>query len=232
MRRHIIYIIYEDKLPIKVPNQIKISEKLRNGTPLTKELDRELFNLIHGSLGTKIQIAKRSMEELKAIGDKMGPKRVEGGRIAINTNEFLNFNRELDIFLFELYSVFDVFSREIDLILGPWINKWSNFSSIKNELEKNMRDDEITNRTIEVWDSDWFTYLRKLRNRITHRYGIVFSTLGPSTTFYLPDDPDTYPSLNNRMIKVIPWCQLVLENSLSYINELSGLLGLRIFSDW
>jgi len=229
-----IYLIYEDALPPKLPQHVKVSEKLRAGEEFKKVVNRDLFILVHGSLGIKIQIVKTSMERLRQIADRMGPKIVDEKTIALNPREFPNFLKELDIFLFELYSVFDFFSREVDLVLGPWLNERSDFGRIKKELEIKMPQDEITKRTVQLWESDWFDYFRKLRNRITHRFGVVLSSfIYPSSTIlYLPDSPNTYPSKIDKKLEVMPNCQLWLENSLSFMNEITGLLGARVFKNW
>ena len=97
-----------------------------------------------------------------------------------------------------------------------------------NEVVEN---DTIKNVIGEMLNSEWFDYFHKLRIRITHRLAIVLSSR--NNEFFFPDNPlSTFPKNNLKKIKVIPNCQLWLEKSLTYVDEISGFLGMRIFSNW
>ena len=217
-------------------NRKKFADKMKEGKSLELQIDRKLFEFVFGSTGLKINFAKESLPRLTELKERMGPfvEDRENGKkqFTVSMPHYFKFLRELDSFVFELYGSLDFFSREIDLVLGLGLDeRRCSFSRIKKVLENRTGDDDIKNAILEMWDSEWFRYFHALRNRLTHRIGLVLSSRNDE--FFFPDDPlSPFPETNLKEMKLIPNCRLWLEKCLSYVDEISGFIGARVFSDW
>ena len=227
---------FKSDVPPVMPNRRKIVDKLKRGQQVAPEINRELFEFVFGSTGLKINFAKESFQRLRELEKylELLAKDIVNGKTEKTPNErkYFDFLCELDFFIFELYGSLDFFSREINFVLDLGLNERDcNLYGIKNVLETRIKNDDIKNVISEMLNSEWFDYFHKLRRRITHRLGIVLSSR--NYEFFFPDNPlSTFPETNLKEMKVIPNCQLWLEKSLTYVDEISGFLGMRIFSNW
>lgn len=229
----VVAILFSSEL--SRPNRRKMMEKLIAGEPLIKtEVDNLSLLMISGSVGIKIQFAEKSLTKLRDIKNKMGPFYPSHGKIQLFAPVFRDFLKEFDSFIFELYSVLDVFSWEINMTLGPWIKdpRRIYFSRVKNELKSKLPNDEITLCVDQLWKADWFQYFHDIRTRITHRVGIDLTSITPGTEMYLPDEPYTFPSTVSQRKEVLKEAGIWLDNLSSFIDEVTGLLGVRLFVNW
>ena len=219
-------------LPPVMPNRRKFTDKLKSGQQFEPKINRELFEFVFGSTGLKINFAKESFQRLRELEKylELLAKDIVNGKTEKTPNErkYFDFLCELDFFIFELYGSLDFFSREINFVLELGLKEQECNLFRINEVVEN---DTIKNVIGEMLNSEWFDYFHKLRIRITHRLAIVLSSR--NNEFFFPDNPlSTFPKNNLKKIKVIPNCQLWLEKSLTYVDEISGFLGMRIFSNW
>lgn len=175
-------MIFKSDLPPVMPNRRKFADRIKSGQSFEIEMiNRELFEFVFGSTGLKINFAKESLPKLKELEKNTGlfvKTRGNGKmKITVNMPQYFEFLRELDSFIFELHGSLDFFSREIDLVLGLGLKEWEcSFRRIKEVLETRIGNDDIKNAILEMWKSEWFKYFHALRNRITHRIGLILSS--------------------------------------------------------
>lgn len=227
-----IAIILSSDLPPAIPVFHKMSSKIKaqldqNAVP--KRYER-LYD-IHGSVGLKAIFIKESLKKIKYHKQNFGPF-TNGHQITFKGVEVPNLVKEIDSLIFELSSMLDFFSRELDLILDPWFGKDSAIWKIYKKCIKECSHDPLAKRLIDVVQSDWYPYFRKMRNRITHRLPITISTYGSEA--YFPDNPssdDLFPGTSKRF-SLIGTCERWVNDVLDYINDSTKEIGRRVFSDW
>lgn len=226
----------ESDLPPAMPNRKKFRTLLSSTRELGRVISSEQLRDATASTTLKIRFAKESFYQISKIDVRFTAKMLNSEdipelKIKLNLGEYYRLIRELDSFVFELYGSFDYFSNEINLGLGLGLESGHcSFSQVKNIMETAKSDNGLRQLTIETWHSDWFEYLRKLRNRLTHRNSIIicFST----SEFFFPDDPLSEPDFIDRQMKLVPTCCFWLEQSLDYIEEATAYLGEKMFSEW
>ena len=238
------HIPRERKKGPQTPNFRKLSVLLRSKTPPKKTIDRESVMLQHGAVGTKmIFVCEYILCELERLNGELKAWRDEGV-VYIDPRKFYDNIFTLDVYVFELYSIFDYIALEIGQILQLKkktrkngmvdIEYFSDLSHRKLTHGKNFGQTTqvIQQKAKKLESQPWFKYFRKLRNRIVHRLPISFKALvyGESFEFpFLPDDPLDPNSPSEKRLNPLKECQKWLKETFSFIDEISNDLGRELF---
>jgi hypothetical protein len=133
--------------------------------------------------------------------------------------------REIDNLIFELGSILDFFSREINLAFNLEIPLRSvGFSKVVRTCEKKIPDERITETVTEFHNLELHKYFRKMRNRITHRLPFVIK--GMNDQIYFPDNPndDNIFPKTDLMIDIYQTCRDWLHEILEFVDTSSVLV--------
>jgi len=220
----------------QTPNFRKLSVMLRSKTPTKIPINRESVMLQHGAVGTKMIFVCDILDNLKRFSGKLKAWR-DGGVVYIETKKFYDFIFTLDIYVFELYSIFDYLALEIGEILQLEKKTRKDMVNIKyftNLKEKGFYQNThmIRQKAERLENQTWFNYFHNLRNRIVHRLPISLKALvyGESFEFpFLPDDPSDPNSPSEKKLNPLKECQKWLKEVFSFVDEISNDLGRELF---
>jgi len=198
---------------------------LQDKTPLKIPIDRNSVMLKHGSIGLKMIFVCDIFEELQRSSSELG---VLGENILyINKKQFYDFIFNLDIFIFELYSILDYFALEVAEIL-----KFKKNIRYFTDLKKVRFNQTIKQKIDFFMNQNWFNYFHKMRIRIVHRLPINFWALihGEIVEFpFFPDDPLNIKSVSNKKLEPLIECQKWLEEVFNFIDEICSELVRELF---
>lgn len=226
----------ESDLPPPMPNRRKFQLMLSRDRQLEKAISKQELKDSFASTILKIRFAKESFHQLGQIDLKLSAKlfhkkEIPEIKLRINMENYFKLLRELDSFMFELYGSLDYFSREINLVLGLGLkDPHCSFGEVTKMLGRRKVEDDLRRVTLQMCDSEWFQYVRKLRHRLTHRSGII--VFFSNRELYFPDDPLSEPESADKRMKIVATCQLWLERAMGYIEEATCYLGESLFLDW
>jgi len=187
-----------------------------------KERAEKMFHL-NNSIFLKAEFAKTAFRIIEDCYEKYG-KEVEGGYL-VRPDLFFPAWRELDNLIFELGSILDFFSREINLAFDLNIPLQSvGFFKVVKTCEKKIPDERITKTLTEFHNSELHKYFRKMRNRITHKLPIVLR--GMNDQIYFPDNPndDNIFPKTDLMIDIYQTCRDWLHEILEFVDTSSVLV--------
>jgi len=198
-----------DKGP-KTPNFRKLSVMLRSETPTKIPIDSKNITLKHGVVGIKMIFVCDIIEELQRLNSELKAW-LDEGIVYIGKREFYDFIFNLDIFIFELYSIFDYFALEIGETLK--LKKKTKrgmvnieyFTDLKKAKGFSRNTLAIKRKAKNVESQPWFKYFHDMRNRIVHRLPISLRALVYGETFefpFFPDDPLNPDSLSEKKSRI------------------------------
>jgi len=175
---------------------------LREGKTGQLVFDLNIVSVQHGGVGTKMCFACDALDNMKRLRGREDKIILRGTSLGINGKVFDALILNLDVFMFELYSVLDSFAVELQEIFGLQIRRKKRARDVRYFLE--LTDAEGLDRDIrqlvcDLRKQDWFDYFHRLRTRITHRMPLDpqiryrhdgKGKVVKSDFSCLPDDPD------------------------------------------
>jgi len=214
---------------------------LRSDIPLkVKSINRDKIVNQHGGVGIKMISAYCILEALQQASGHV--KAWRNGEVAyITKHEFRDLIINLQIFLFELYSILDYFAAEMALILKlkkrkkrktvfidperTSLTEVRQAINFKNKVERKIEDLE---------KKPWFKYFHTMRNRVTHKLPISLGALvivGENTIEFpfLPDEPlERKPTFYEKR-NPLTGCEKWLEGVFAFVDDVSCDLGKELF---
>lgn len=251
MERFTIEFDVDSGMPPEIPNFTRIHEHLQRDRPDLRSKysgKASLLREFRGSAGVKIVWAKEAVVRIERLCNEIqGRIKVVAGlqpseRRIILAEDFPSLlgelQKEIDFFVFELRGSIDVLSILIgftyQLCKGSKKTLRMDLNEARKALNKHHGNERITQLFNNLYEQAWFRYLNSLRNRITHRLplspGITLSDF--YTCLYLPDDPDALSSSCTKKLDIVENCRLWLEESCNFIEEVSDILGEKLFTSW
>jgi hypothetical protein len=201
-------MLNNDKLPTKIP------------------IDRESVILEHGGIGIKMNFVCDIVEELQRVGSEL--KTWHKDRIVYMTkNEFYDFIFELDIYIFEMYSILDYFALELKEVFN--LTKVKYFTDLERAVGL---DAGIKRKVIDLVRQDWFKFFHKMRIRVVHRLPISLLGLVHDDVVefpFLPDEPLEPKSLSKNKLEPLKESKKWLEGIFSFVDEVCFDLGKELF---
>lgn len=236
-----IVILMEHSPSVPMPNRQRLWEKLTQAKSLSKQQIRLMS--AHGNTGYKMIVSDQVFAKLKAVKSEMNPliKRNKDHIFVTfrDVREYFGLLPMFDLFVFELFSVLDFLSREINIVMELDLPEKSiGIWNVKQKLMGMHSDDPIAQELNILFREKWFQYFRKMRNRITHRLGIFLFFTADTLETYLPDQPfqDIQDILEDdscdQKREVIEHCQCWLLHMFKFVEKISELMGKKIFKDW
>jgi hypothetical protein len=227
-------ILYErDKGP-KTPNFRKLSKMLRSDTPTKIPIYRENVILKHGGVGIKMIFVCDILEKLQHLSGEVEAWR-DGNVVYAKKKEFYDLIFNLDIYIFELYSLLDYFALEIAEILRLRKKEKNKMAPIKyfTDLKKAINLSQKMKQKVNVFEkSPWFEYFHEMRIRVVHRLPISLRALSYGKTIefpFFPDDPLEPKSTSQDRFDPLIECEKWLEGVFNFIDDICGDLGKELF---
>ena len=234
-------ISYDRKEGPKTPNFRKLSKMLRSDISLkVNNIDRDKIVDQHNGVGIKMITGYRILGALQQIRDHVKAWR-DGKVVYITKQEFLDLLVNLQIFVFELYSILDYVAAEMALILELKKRKrrktvlidpeWTSFTEVKKAV--NLKK-EMKWKIKGLTKKPWFDYFHAMRNRVTHRLPISLGALlvldEKIIQFpFLPDKPlESKPTFYLQLNPLIE-CEKWLEGVFAFVDDVSCDLGKELF---
>ncbi|MBA7598721.1 hypothetical protein ES703_05741 [subsurface metagenome] len=183
--------------------------------------------LLNNSIFLKAEFAKQAFRIFKQ-GYTTFADKIDDGYI-IKPEVLVPAWREIDVLIFELGSLLDFLSREINIAYNFKIPlKKIGFSSVVYYCKKNLPNEEITLVLCDFFNSDTHQYFRKMRNRLTHR--LPFAWKGKENQFFYPDDPnnDDINPKTEREIDILTTSRDWLSKILNFIDSTSLIVFNKI----
>lgn len=231
-------IVFERYKGPETPNFRKLFVMLREGKPVKIPIDRRSVMRKHGAVGIKMCFVCDIIEKLQELNSKVEAWR-NGKFVYTKKRDFYDFIFNLDIYIFELYSVLDYFALEIGDILklkkkGRMIDI-EYFTDLKKAQGFNQNTLIIKQKAQNLEDQIWYKYFHDVRNRIVHRLPINLMALlhGETIEFpFLPDEPKNPNSLSKKKLDPLTECKKWLERVFSFIDDVCGILGRQLFDNF
>jgi hypothetical protein len=215
----------------------KFSHMLNN-----KSLSKGMFDLgkaddQHGGVGIKMAFVCEVLETLQRIEQMENKNKIfsDGTTIYINQGVFYGTIFNLDIIVFELYSLLDYFAVELAQIFGLKVTRKGHLKDVEYFIE--LKDLEgLNSRIAQKVDSlikqEWFDYFHRLRNRVTHRLPISLGSVVRKQDYkiasiefpFLPDNPDEVMSDFKRRLDPANEAKKWLEGIFNFIDDVCGEL--------
>jgi len=224
METRILHLIIPHTAPVlPVISGIQHASSTVPPDEVTRERADKIL-LLNNSIFLKAEFAKQSYRIIDECYSKYGELLEDGGYLVRPTEIFPAW-REIDNLIFELGSILDFFSREINLAYNLGIKKNAvGFSRLVRKCKETIPNEPITQSLVNFSESKLHTYFRGLRNRITHRLPFVFR--GMNDQIFLPDNPnddDVIPK-TKKQIDVGETCRRWLYEILEFVDQTSLLV--------
>jgi hypothetical protein len=206
----------------------------RSDIPTKISVNREKMISKHGGVGIKMNFACDIFEKLEQLSDDVKAWR-DGNSTFTKEKEYYNYIFNLDIFIFELYSILEYFALDMGEILK--LKKKLKNKTVEIEyftdLHKALNLDPKIRQKVNVFErQSWFKYFHEMRNRITHRMPISLRALvyGKTIEFpFLPDDPLDPQSVSLKKLDPLTECKKWLEGVFKFIDDICVDLGRELF---
>lgn len=222
-----------DKGP-KTPNFRKLSVMFHDKAPTKIPINRKIVTDRHGGVGIKMNFVCDIMEKLERIKSEVEIWR-KGKVVYIRKKELYDLTFNLDIYIFELYSLLDLFSLEIATILKSRKKVKNNMRDIKYfmDLKEAIGLSSETKQKVDCFmKQHWFKYFHKMRIRIVHRLPIGLMALLYGETIEFPffsDEPLNPKSVSKKKIEPLTECKKWLEEVFGFVDDVCGDLGRELF---
>jgi len=192
----------------------ELSNKIEQ-LPSNVTIDRDILYLQHETTVYKIKAARYFMNKMRELLPV---------REAISLDDINVFSFQVDAFLLTLSSTLDSLGAEINLVYNLEYNKNEIYFDglVKDRRLISLESDLQGYLEEEIYQS-WYSYFRTLRNQTAHRLFPFYAILPegpvqlwhrPITTkdVYFPDDIRAQPPHFDKRIRVISFCERMLEN--------------------
>lgn len=209
------------------------------GTPTTLDFHREQVIDQHGGVGIKMSFVCDLLENIETLQKHKTKAFCQEEKLFINTDIFFELVRNLDVYVFELYSILDYLAVELSEVYGLKVKRRGREKAGAKQVEYFMELVRAENLQIDkrrmvedLIKQPWFGYFHQLRNRVTHRIPLNFAgharyKNGKYVDFqypFLPDDPDEITSTFIKELRVLDEAKKWLESIFSFINDVSSSL--------
>ena len=217
------------------PNFSKVSHMLEGSTKTAFAFDKEKVSDQHGGIGIKMSFVCDILENIESLYTHEKKAFYEGMTLFINQEVFFGLILNLDIFVFELYSILDYLAVELSEIFELKVRKRGvlkdveNFMELKNAEGLNPSMKQMVNALIK---QPWFDYFHRLRNRVTHRMPVNFLAHvkyenGKIVKFeypFLPDNPDKITSTFDLKLNLVNEPKKWIEGIFGFVDGVCGAL--------
>lgn len=217
------------------PNFRKLSEMLSNDKLSIKiPIDRESVILEHWGIGIKMNFVCDIMEELQRVGSELKTWRKDKF-VYVTKKEFYDFIFELDICIFEMYSILDYLALELTEIFNLKKQGKNRMTKVRyfTDLEKAVGLNAGTRqKVINLVGEDWFKFLHKMRIRVVHRLPINLLGLVHDDVVefpFLPDEPLEFKSPSKSKLEPLKESKKWLEGVFRFVDEVCFDLGKELF---
>lgn len=234
-------ITYKRSKGPPTPNFRKMSVML-DKNPTKIPIDRKTVIRKHGAVGIKMCFVCDLIEKLQLLSDEVKAWHDGKGILYTKKREFYDFIFNLDIYIFELYSILDYFALELGHILKLQKKKKGKmvaieyFTDLKKARGFNQNTLSMKQKAQNLGGQPWFEYFHDMRNRIVHRLPISLGGLIPlplhSKTMefpFLPDDPKNHNTTYMRKLVPLINCKKWLKEVFSFIDDVCADLGRVLF---
>lgn len=234
-------ITYKRSKGPQTPNFRKMSVML-DKTPTKIRIDRNAVIRKHGAVGIKMCFVCDIIEKLQMLSQKVEAWHDGKGVLYTKKREFYDFLFNLDIYVFELYSILDYFALELGHILklqkkrkGKMVDI-EYFTDLKRAQGFNQKTIIIKRKVQILENHPWFKYLHDMRNRIVHRLPISLGGLIPLPLHdkyiefpFLPDKPKNYNTTYTRKLVPLVNCKKWLEGIFGFVDDVCADIGRELF---
>ncbi len=217
------------------PNFGKLSNLLETRTSTSIAFDRERVSDQHGGIGIKMSFVCDVLENIEKLQKHEARAFYEGENLYINADIFFGLIENIDIYVFELYSILDYLAVELSEIFDLKVKKRGEEKQVGYFMElldaKTLRLD-IKEMVEALVRQSWFDYFHRMRNRVTHRTPVNFVGQaryenGKFVDFqypFLPDNPDEFTLTFDEKLEVLGESKKWLEGIFSFVNGVSEVL--------
>jgi hypothetical protein len=217
------------------PNFGKVSDLLETGTLTSIVFQRERVIDQHGGVGIKMSFVCDLLESIDMLQKHEAKAYCEGGDLYINADIFFGLLRNIDVYVFELYSILDYLAVELSEIFGLKVERRGQEKQVEYFME--LQDAKNLglgiNKMVEALiRQPWFDYFHRLRNRVTHRTPVNFLGQakfegGKFVDFqypFLPDNPEEVTMTFDKKLEVLGESKKWLESIFSFVDDVSRAL--------
>lgn len=217
------------------PNFSKVSHTLKATTMTAVAFDKEKVSDQHGGIGIKMSFVCDILENIERLDKHEDKVFYEGMTLFINQEVFFGLILNLDIFIFELYSILDYLAVELSEILELKVRKRGVLRDVESFME--LKDAEGLSPSMKrmvdaLMRQPWFDYFHQLRNRVTHRMPVnllahVKYENGKIVKFeypFLPDNPDKITSTFDLKLNLVSEPKKWIEGIFSFVDDVCGAL--------
>lgn len=218
-------------IPPETPSIDKMGRLVRLMMDEGVPLDLRYIILMNQGINLKAHWIKQSFQRLNECKNNFC-ERIDADHIKLKPEAIIPISKELDMILFQLSSILDFFSREIDILFKLGYGKHSSFNKIVNSCKKKNINDPLVIKLIELTKCDWYKYFRKMRNRITHR--MPFNIQGRRGEIYLPLNPndDEIISPTVEKYEIIETSKTWIYEILEVVDISTDEIGRRKIKTW
>lgn len=237
-------ITYKRSKGPQTPNFRKISIML-DKTPTRIQIDRKTVIRKHGAVGIKMCFVCDIIEKLQVLSDKIKAWHDGKGILYTKKKEFCDFIFNLDIYIFELYSILDYFALELGHIFKLKKKRKERmvdieyFTDLKKARGFSQNTLIIQRKAQSLEDQPWFEYFHDMRNRIVHRLPISLGGLiplplrGKNIEFpFLPDKPKHHNATYTRKSAPLASCKKWLKGVFNFVDDVCADLGRELFDNF
>lgn len=237
-------ITYKRSKGPQTPNFRKMSVMLAK-LPTKIPIDTKMVIEQHGAVGIKMCFVCDVIERLKVLSDEVKAWHDGKGWIHTKKKEFYDFIFNLDIYIFELYSILDYFALELGHILklqkkrrGKMIDI-EYFTDLKIARGYSQNTLTVKRKAQNLEGQPWFKYFHDMRNRIVHRLPISLGGLIPLPLHdkyiefpILPDNPQNRNTTYIRKLVPLVNCEKWLKEIFSFVDDVCADLGRELFDSF
>jgi len=217
------------------PNFSKVSQMLKATTTTSVAFDKEKVSDQHGGIGMKMSFVCDIFENIENLSKHENKVFYEEMTLFMNKDVFFGLVFNLDILVFELYSILDYLAVELSEIFGLKIGKRGVLKAVESFME--LKNAEGLNPSMKqmadaLIRQPWFDYFHRLRNRVTHRMPVNFLAYaryenGKIVKFeypLLPDNPDRITSTSDLKLNLVSEPKKWIEGIFSFVDDVCGAL--------
>jgi len=208
---------------------------LEGSTKAAFAFDKEKVRDQHGGIGMKMSFVSDILENIENLDKHEKKAFYEGMTLFINQEVFFGLIFNLDVFVFELYSILDYLAVELSEIFGLKVKKRDSLKDVETFIE--LKDAEGLDASLKqmvnaLIRQPWFDYFHRLRNRVTHRMPVnllahVKYENGKIVKFeypFLPDNPDKITSTFDLQLSLVSEPKKWIEGVFGFVDNVCEAL--------
>ena len=214
------------------PNFGRFSQMLNDKSLPKATFDLEKVDDQHGGVGIKMAFVSEVSETLHKLEQRDSKDKIfsDGTIIYMNQGVFFGIILNLDVIVFELYSLLDYFAVELAQVFGLKVKRKDQLKNVEYFMQLKDAEDldsRIAQRVGLLIRQEWFSYFHHLRNRVTHRLPVNLgsfvrkqdSKIASIEFPFLPDNPDEVMSTFERRLDPANEAEKWLKGIFSFIDD-------------